>query len=331
LPLVLPRIFHGLGIALVAVLLIAAALGLFIARRATGRVAALSDAARRVGEGDLTVRVAPRGSDELDDLGRAFDRMVAELSDARSRLVYLQKVSAWQEVARRLAHEIKNPLTPIQLAVQELASKYRGGDPAYERLLGTAQEILTEEIGVIRRLVDDFSAFAKLPKVAPAPVDLGQVVDDFARAHPEWQRALEVERPAPVAALCDKMLIRRVLANLVENAVQAAEAAGRAPAVRIAVARADHAASLFVDDNGPGVAEEARERIFDPYVTTKEHGTGLGLAIVRKIMLDHGGDVRVAPEASPLGGARFVVTLPVLGSESSDPPRPTPPVRRASP
>jgi two-component system nitrogen regulation sensor histidine kinase NtrY len=332
LPLVLPGIFHGLGIALVAVLFIAAALGLFIARRATGRVATLSDAARRVGEGDLTVRVAPRGSDELDDLGRAFDRMVAELSEARSRVVYLQKLSAWQEVARRLAHEIKNPLTPIQLAVQELASKYRGGDAAYERLLGTAQEILTEEVGVIRRLVDDFSAFAKLPKVEPVPVDLGQVVDDFARAHPEWHGALEVERRAPVAALCDKMLIRRVLANLVENAVQATEPTGRDPAVRIAIAEGDHAACLTIDDNGPGVAEEARERIFDPYVTTKEHGTGLGLAIVRKIVLDHGGDVRVALEPSPLGGARFVVTLPMApGSESSAPPRATPGVRRASP
>jgi two-component system, NtrC family, nitrogen regulation sensor histidine kinase NtrY len=332
LPLVLPRIFHGLGIALVAVLLIAAALGLFIARRATGRVATLRDAARRVGEGDLTVRVAPRGSDELDDLGRAFDRMVAELSEARSRVVYLQKLSAWQEVARRLAHEIKNPLTPIQLAVQELASKYRGGDAAYERLLGTAQEILTEEVGAIRRLVDDFSAFAKLPKVEPVPVDLGQVVDDFARAHPEWQTALKVERRAPVAALCDKMLIRRVLANLVENAVQAIEPTGQLPAVRIAIAEGDHAACLFIDDNGPGVAEEARERIFDPYVTTKEHGTGLGLAIVRKIVLDHGGDVRVAPAPSPLGGARFVVTLPVVpGAEPSAPPRATPGARRASP
>ena len=337
LPVVLPRIFHGLGVALVVVLFIAAALGLFIARRATGRVAALSDAARRVGEGDLTVRVAPRGSDELDDLGRALDQMVAELSEARSRLGYMQKLAAWQEVARRLAHEIKNPLTPIQLAVQELASKYRGGDPAYEKLLGTAQEILTEEVGAIRRLVDDFSAFAKLPKVEPAPVDLGQVIDDFSRAHPEWQKALQVERRGPVGALCDRMLIRRVLANLVENAVQAAEAAGRAPTVRIALAEGGGAASLFVDifvdDNGPGVADDARERIFDPYMTTKEHGTGLGLAIVRKIMLDHGGDVRVAETPSPLGGARFIVTLPVVhaaGSPPSAPPRATPGVRRAS-
>ncbi|HVV16948.1 MAG TPA: ATP-binding protein [Polyangia bacterium] len=310
LPVVLPKIFHGLGVALVAVLFVAAGLGLFIARRATGRVATLSEAARRVGEGDLTVRVAPRGSDELDDLGRAFDRMVAELSEARSRLGYLQKLSAWQEVARRLAHEIKNPLTPIQLAVQELASKYRGDDPQYQRLLATAQEIMNEEVGVIRRLVDDFSAFAKLPKVEPAAVDLGQVVDDFARAHPEWQKALEVVHALPVPAMCDKMLIRRVLANLVENAVHAAGEAGREPQVRIEAQSRLGTALLTVDDNGPGVTAEARERIFDPYMTTKEHGTGLGLAIVRKIVLDHGGDVHVSDQPSPLGGARLEVTLP---------------------
>ena len=323
LPLILPRIVRGLGIALLVVLALATLVGLGVARRATGRVAALRDAALRVGAGDLSVRVAPRGNDELDELARTFDVMVAELGDARSRLGYLQKVSAWQEVARRLAHEIKNPLTPIQLAVQELASKYRGDDPVYRRLLATAQEILNEEVGAIRRLVDDFSAFAKLPKVEPAPVDLSQVVEDFARAHPEWQEFLHVDRNGQVGALCDRMLLRNVLANLVENAVQAAEAAGRKPEIRIAVApsAAERGARLTVDDNGPGVPEDARERIFDPYVTTKENGTGLGLAIVRKIVLDHGGDVHVDDQASPLGGARFVVTLPTAAGSRPTGPR----------
>src|SRR5439155_662372 len=106
-------------------------------------------------------RAAAAGADVRDP-----PRDLLDLPGA-ARLGYLQKLSAWQEVARRLAHEIKNPLTPIQLAVQELASKYRGDDPQYQRLLGTAQEIMNEEVGVIRRLVDDFSAFAKLPKVEP--------------------------------------------------------------------------------------------------------------------------------------------------------------------
>jgi len=196
--------------------------------------------------------------------------------------------------------------------VQELGSKYRGDDPVYRRLLATAQEILNEEVGAIRRLVDDFSAFAKLPKVEPAPVDLAQVVEDFARSHPEWQEFLRVDRNGQVGALCDRMLLRNVLANLVENAVHAAEEAGRKPEIRIAVAEsaAERGARLTVDDNGPGVPEDARERIFDPYVTTKANGTGLGLAIVRKIVIDHGGDVSIAPEASPLGGARFVVEIP---------------------
>jgi two-component system nitrogen regulation sensor histidine kinase NtrY len=322
LPVVLPRIFRGLGLALVIVLALATAIGLFVARRATGRVAMLREAARRVGEGDLSVRVSPRGKDELDELGRAFDRMVAELAEARPRLEYLQKVSAWQEVARRLAHEIKNPLTPIQLSVQELASKYRGDDPAFAKLLATAQEILGEEIGTIRRLVDDFSAFAKLPKVTPAPVDLGQVVDDFVRGHGEWQPFLTFVPPtAVVGAECDRMLIRRVLANLVENAVQAATGAGRAPAVTLSVA-ADperRVASLVVDDNGPGIPARERERVFDPYVTTKEHGTGLGLAIVRKIVLDHGGDVHAS--AAPGGGARLTVTLPASRRSGTTAPR----------
>jgi nitrogen fixation/metabolism regulation signal transduction histidine kinase len=328
MPVVLPRIFRGLGLAVVIVLAFATTIGLLIARRATRKVAALREAARRVGEGDLSVRVSARGKDELDELGRTFDRMVAELSEARPRLEYLQKVSAWQEVARRLAHEIKNPLTPIQLAVQELGSKYRGEDAAYQRLLATAQEILGEEIGTIRRLVDDFSAFAKLPKVEPAPLDLGQLVEDFVRAHPEWQPFVRFSPPQPhVSAQGDRLLIRRVLANLIENAVQASQAAGRAPEVALSVA-ADAArglATLTVDDNGPGIAARERERVFDPYVTTKEHGTGLGLAIVRKIVLDHGGDVHASAAPVPLGGARLTVTLPVAAEQGAAAPPPTAP------
>ena len=186
-----------------------------------------------------------------------------------------------------------------------------GGIPQYSFLLATAQEILNEEVGAIRRLVDDFSAFAKLPKVEPAPVDLAQVIEDFARAHPEWQEFLKVDRNGQVGALCDRMLLRNVLANLVENAVQAATAAGRKPEIRIAVSQsaAERDAHLTVDDNGPGVPADARERIFDPYFTTKEHGLGMGLSICRNIVSTHGG--RLWADDNGGGGTRFHFTIPV--------------------
>jgi nitrogen fixation/metabolism regulation signal transduction histidine kinase len=310
-----PRFLAQYYVLVVSLLALAPVVGLVLARRVARRVARLHDAARRVGTGDLTVQLAPTGKDELDELGRAFDRMVAELAEARSRLEYLQKVSAWQEVARRLAHEIKNPLTPIQLAMQQLASQYRGDDAEYRALLSTAQEILHEEITSLRRLVDDFSAFAKLPKVEPAPVDLGTLVTEAVRLQPEWQGLVTVEAAPSVGALCDKTLFRRVIANLVENAIQATRAVGREPRIRLTVEAhpEEHRAVLMVDDNGPGVPAADRQRIFDPYVTHREGGTGLGLAIVRKIVIDHGGDVNVQSAPAPFGGARLVVEVPSGG------------------
>jgi len=310
---VVPRFLKEYLLLISGALAVAPLVGFVVARRVTRRVLRLQEAARKVGTGDLSVRVHPTGLDELDELGRAFDRMVGELADARSRLEYLQKVSAWQEVARRLAHEIKNPLTPIQLSVQQLASQYRGEDPAYRKLLDTAGEILHEEITGLRRLVDDFSAFAKLPKVEPAPIDLGALVAEAVRLQPEWTPHVQaVPAPAPVTVSVDKLLFRRVIANLVENAMQACRGAGKIPEVRISVeARPQRRrAAILVDDNGPGVPPADRQRIFDPYVTHREGGTGLGLAIVRKIVIDHGGDVAV--QDAPQGGARLVVEIPTV-------------------
>jgi nitrogen fixation/metabolism regulation signal transduction histidine kinase len=274
------------------------AVAIVYARRLTRRIDALVAATRRVAEGDLETRVAPQGGDELADLGRAFDDMTAELALRRRQIDYLSKIAAWQEVARRLAHEIKNPLTPIQLAVQELHDRYKGDDPRFRRMLDDARDIVAEEIGGLRRLVDSFSAFAKLPRVEPRPLDLAAVVDDVVRAE-EPPLTLELAPPpAPAIVSGDRLLLRRALGNLVENARQAG-----ARTVRIAWDER----GLTVDDDGPGVPADLGERVFDPYVTTKPHGTGLGLAIVKKTVLEHGGTIVLA--RSPLGGARFAISL----------------------
>ncbi|HJZ84628.1 MAG TPA: ATP-binding protein [Polyangia bacterium] len=302
------KFYHWVFVGMFAALMLPMlALGLVVGRRITRRLAALAGAAREVGAGNLGVRVPVAGRDEIAELGGAFNEMVAELDESRARIAYLERIGAWQEVARRLAHEIKNPLTPIQLAVQQLHNKYPGSDPKFQRLLDEVNEIVGEEIGTLRRLVEDFSAFAKLPRVVLGPLDLGELVADVVRGRPEWEgkvRAGALDEPFLVRA--DKQLLRRALVNLVENALQAG---ARTVEVRAERAREPRTARLIVDDDGPGVPTNVRERLFEPYFTTKEHGTGLGLAIVKKIALEHGGDVSC--ESSPSRGARFVLELPL--------------------
>jgi nitrogen fixation/metabolism regulation signal transduction histidine kinase len=303
------RAYHWYFVAMfAAIMLPLISVGVLMGRRTTRRLTALAGAAREVGAGNLGVAVQASGQDEIAQLGRAFNEMVSELAQNRAAIAYLEKIGAWQEVARRLAHEIKNPLTPIQLAMQQLHSKFSGDDAKFRKLLDDANEIVNEEIGTLRRLVDDFSAFARLPRVMPAPLDLGEVVADVARGQPGWEgkvRPGALQEPLMIKA--DKQLLRRVIINLIENSLQAG-------ATRVEVRAERHPsmagfAQLAVEDDGPGVPSEASTRIFEPYFTTKEHGTGLGLAIVKKIALEHGGDVDLERPAA--GGARFVLRLPL--------------------
>jgi nitrogen fixation/metabolism regulation signal transduction histidine kinase len=239
--------------------------------------------------------------------------MVEEVRQARDRIVYLEKISGWQEVARRLAHEIKNPLTPIQLAFQQLEARWdqqAAPDPAFGRLLGDAGEIVRQELATLQRLVEEFAGFARLPDVVPEPADLGAFVAGFVETSPQLAEAAEVHlvvATGPMPVRLDATLMRRVLANLTENAVQAALPARAV--IHLGVARTRDRAVLTVADEGPGIPPELRPRVFDPYVTTKETGTGLGLAIAKKIVLQHGGELQVGER--PGGGASFTLALPL--------------------
>jgi nitrogen fixation/metabolism regulation signal transduction histidine kinase len=306
----LPDYYRNLFLLLVgSVVLVATAAGILLARRFTARIARLVAGTRTVAAGNLRARVAVGGRDELGELAGAFNRMVEDIERDRQHILYLQRIGAWQDVARRLAHEIKNPLTPIQLAVQEVVSSYPGDDPRYKKMLGDAAEIVGEEIASLRRLVDAFSALGRLPPAERKPLDLAVVADDLAK-DPQWAGKLTARPPdLPVTVSGDRLLLRRLLANLVENGVHAGEPV-------VLSWRADPAAgvaTIMVDDQGPGVPAAERERIFEPYVTSKETGTGLGLAIAKKIALDHRGDLSVSPEPAPTGGARFVLTVPLAG------------------
>jgi nitrogen fixation/metabolism regulation signal transduction histidine kinase len=260
--------------------------------------------------------------------------MLGEMQESRARIEYLQRIGAWQEMAQRLAHEIKNPLTPIQLAVQECHRKYQGDDPRFRSLIDTTLEIVEEEVGTLRRLVGNFSSFARLPHsvlregslrdfLRECSEQLGHLgaerpddgADDVVVAHDVDVRWELPDDPLPVAI--DRQMLRRVMVNLVRNAVEAIRnarpaAGGGGPRGHVIV-RAEattEGVSIVVEDDGPGVPEQARERIFDPYFTTKSEGTGLGLAIVKKIVVEHNGSIRVTP-GMRLDGAALTLTLPL--------------------
>ena len=297
------------GTAALAVVLV----GVFAANRVTRRIAALVEVARAVSRGEGEARSRLAGRDEMAELGVAFDTMLDDLGRQRREIEYLQRIGAWQDVARRLAHEIKNPLTPIQLAVQQCVSTYAGDDARYRRLLADTGEIVEEEIAGLRRLVDTFRTLGQLPRVEAAAVPLADIVDEL-RLDPTFAERLEVRASdAPLSLRADKLLLKRVLANLVENGIHAGQEAGKAGTVTVAwrAPAGGRMATITIDDEGKGVTGDARERIFEPYVTTKATGTGLGLAIAKKIALEHGGSLEVAAEPSPAGGARFVLTVPL--------------------
>jgi len=308
---------------------LAAAAGILLARGVVVRLGELADATQRVGAGNLSIRVGEAGNDEITALARAFNRMLGEVETSRARIEYLQRISAWQEMARRLAHEIKNPLTPIQLGVQEIHRRYEGDNEQFRDLLDTTLEIVEDEVGTLRRLVSEFSDFARLPEAHLEQADLAeflteqrrqiegaeQVSDELsvirlngARPSFEW---LLPSQPAAVAV--DRQMFRRVLLNLIQNAADAlADAKTAAPKIKVGLRREGDVFVIEVEDNGPGIPPERRELIFDPYVTTKNTGTGLGLAIVKKIAIEHGG--MITADASRLGGARFRLTLPAQGT-----------------
>jgi two-component system nitrogen regulation sensor histidine kinase NtrY len=303
---------------LFSVIAVALAVGFLLARRVTRRVIQLAQATERVGRGDLNVNVPAAALDEVGELTRAFNAMVRDMRESRERIDYLQRIGAWQEFARRLAHEIKNPLTPIQLAVQELHRSYKGDDPRFQRTLQDARAIVEEEIATLRRLVGEFSEFARLPEAHLASQDLGVFVHDAVDGPFRMEdladdaHAIAVTAEVPRGAIpveIDAMLLKRCVDNLVRNARQALLGHSTpGPAIRV-VARCDgDRALLEVLDNGPGVPEDERGRVFDPYYTTKAEGTGLGLAIVKKIVLEHGGEITCGE--SPAGGACFTIALP---------------------
>jgi two-component system, NtrC family, nitrogen regulation sensor histidine kinase NtrY len=225
-------------------------------------------------------------------------------------LIRAQKVAAWREVARRLAHEIKNPLTPIQLSAERLRRHFAGAPPQAKALVEECSQTIIGEVESLKGLVDEFSQFARMPSPRTVPTDLGQLITDTVALYNGIFTEVRIEqRFAPGVPLVrlDGEQIRRVIINLVDNAIEAMERRGEI-VVETQLDPANNVVRVFVADNGPGIPPAEREKLFLPYYSTKRRGSGLGLAIVRRIIAEHGGSIEVGDNTPR--GTRFTIELP---------------------
>jgi nitrogen fixation/metabolism regulation signal transduction histidine kinase len=292
-----------------AALLLAVALGGFVARRITRPVRELAQGAAAIARGELDVRLEHvRRRDELWDLVGSFNSMAAELERSKEQLVRTERIAAWREIARRLAHEIKNPLQPIQMSIETMRrTRDRGAE--FTEIFDEATRMILAEVQRLKGIVQEFSDFARMPKPRLAPCDVGEVARAALALYAGGSVPLRAELPPVGAATvhADAAQLQQVLLNLLENARDSLARKG-AGEIIVRVRAADDQVELEVEDQGIGLSDEVRDRLFTPYFTTKERGTGLGLAIISRIVEDHAGRIRA--DGAPGRGAVFTITLP---------------------
>jgi len=254
--------------------------------------------------------VPPAGGRELEEFAHAFNRAIADLVALRKRLAATERIAARREIARRVAHEIKNPLAPIRAAVETLRRLRGRGDPAFDEYFDEATRTVLDEVARISTIVTEFTRFARLPPPRPAPMNLVETARAAVNLHDRRDAVLELRGDESIEIVADRDQMTQVLTNLIQNALDAVQNRPDAK-VTVELRTIGDRATLTVSDNGPGLSPEVAAHLFEPYVTTKPEGTGLGLAIVERIVVEHAGTIVV--ESRDGGGASFVVDLPLAG------------------
>ncbi len=277
----------------------------FVAHRISRPIQELTTGLSELAAGRYKTRLRVQRRDEVGRAVAAFNNMAAQLEQNRDRLIYLTQIASWQLLARKMAHELKNSLTPIRLTVEEILARQPNCDRAF---LEQAAQVVIEEIETLQRRVRAFSEFSSEPIPTPGLIDINSMADErieFLKvAHPgvEYQRHLAA--PPPLA-FADPDHAKGILTNLLENAAEAVLPEGK---IRIVSSEMEGRVCVEIHDSGPGLSAEARGSLFEPTISFKKHGMGLGLSISRKNALLAGGDLQVID--SLLGGAAFRLTLP---------------------
>jgi len=270
----------------------------------------LADSAGKVAAGNWDTTVDDRSTDEIGQLARAFNRMTRQLVEQRQRLLQAERVAAWRELARRLAHELKNPLFPLQITVENMQRARERYPEQFDEVFREGTATLLAELSNLKQIIGRFSDFAKMPAPEMQPLDFNSVVSETLNlfgaqlAKAQVTAALQLDphlRPVPA----DHEQMTRVLRNLVLNAIDAMPQGGTLTIRTTQLPKGG--VRLEVSDTGQGLTPEECDRLFTPYYTTKTHGTGLGLAIVQSVISDHHG--RISVESQPGKGATFRIEL----------------------
>jgi signal transduction histidine kinase len=294
--------------------------GGFVAARLSRPIKKLASAAAQIGQGNWDVRVEPGSQDEIGKLATAFNQMTAELMTQRERLVQSERVAAWRELARRLAHELKNPLFPLQITVENLLRARENTPEQFDEVFRESTTTLLEEIANLKTIIGRFSDFSRMPAPQLQAVDLDELIrgvvqlvqGQLARGPARIETELQLGDLPAVSG--DPVLLRRVVENLVLNAIDAMPQGGKLT-FRTEL---NHKSAIFeLADTGQGLTPEECGRLFTPYYTTKQHGTGLGLAIVQSVVSDHGGQISVTSAKNR--GTTFHIELPLWeGASKAD-------------
>jgi two-component system nitrogen regulation sensor histidine kinase NtrY len=298
-------------LAALSLLAVATMLAWFLARRISGPVLEMTEASRRIAHGDLSVRVPVRTGDEVGELAHSFNTMARDLARQQREIERRERLAAWADMAAQVAHEVKNPLTPIQLSAEHLQRAYRASginSEAFDSVVAVCTRTILESVIKLRDIASEFAAFVRAPVERSQRVDMISitrgVIQPYRDVLPEGLRLTEKFDEASFV-LGEPKLIERAVRNLIENSLQAVGASGE---IRVSCIKVTGFAELVIEDTGPGFDEEARARLFEPFFSTKTQGSGLGLALVKKVAEDLGGSASLERDGEV---TRAVFRLPL--------------------
>lgn len=291
-------------------------ISVFLARSITGNIEVIAEGTRLIADGDLEYRVKVRSGDELEDLAENFNTMALRLKRAGQQVKRVERLEAWQEMAKRLAHEIKNPLTPIKLSAERLLFAYEFKIKKFPGILDKTTSTIINETKRLEALVNEFSTFARLPYLKLENKNiielLCEIVDFFKGAYPNIP--IESNCPEdPIFVSIDENQIKQVIINIISNAIEALPEKPNHINVRAGIIEGK--LLISVEDMAGGIDSELKDKIFEPYFTTKAKGTGLGLAIAERIVLEHGGNLWFDSKGN---GTEFYIELPFLDLPESE-------------